>query len=483
MRFSQSFLIPRPTRHSIRRIALSLALAMATTLLGVRLELPASADDRGYAAVLAVRGDETLVSTNPDRLLAPASLQKMIVVAAALHYLGPEHRFATLLRGELQDGQDRIGGDLFVVAGGDPTWSERFRPEDPRSGIRELVEGLQKRGITRISGDLVIDTSRFPGRSMPKSRAFDEVAFAMGSPTSALAIDENTVEVRIAPGIHPGKPGSLDGPADLQWIHHIVTVGEERHEKGTVDFLPRWGSREIYVHGEYPVTEPSYRIPVSVPNPVERAGSEISRLLGEHGIELEGELCIDDTASPADLPELARSLSPTVAELVIPILQESVNWLAEMLLRLLAAELTGEARSDTGIEILGRFLEEEVGIDKSAFHLDDASGVSPYNLISVGALVELLGFVDRQEWRVAFANALATPGEGTLETWPPLPKLLAKTGTLRHTSALAGFLEPGGESRIAFAIVLDHRTEEQAELRQEIARFVTDLARQNEAAR
>jgi hypothetical protein len=35
---------------------------------------------------------------------------------------------------------------------------------------------------------------------------------------------------------------------------------------------------------------------------------------------------------------------------------------------------------------------------------------------------------------------MARPGSGTLAVWPPLPPMAAKTGTLKHTLALAGML-------------------------------------------
>ena len=41
---------------------------------------------------------------------------------------------------------------------------------------------------------------------------------------------------------------------------------------------------------------------------------------------------------------------------------------------------------------------------------------------------------------------VAGRGEGTLAAWPRLPSLAAKTGTLRHTVALAGILHPDSDA-------------------------------------
>jgi len=53
-------------------------------------------------------------------------------------------------------------------------------------------------------------------------------------------------------------------------------------------------------------------------------------------------------------------------------------------------------------------------------------------------------------------EALARPGRGTLAAWPRLPPVAAKTGTLRHTVALAGFLDPGSENPVVFCYFVNH---------------------------
>ena len=126
----------------------------------------------------------------------------------------------------------------------------------------------------------------------------------------------------------------------------------------------------------------------------------------------------------------------------MPVLRDSSNWTAEMLVLQVALVRTGEGRYDDGIEALEAFLTEEVGFADRQFALDDVSGLSPENLLSPRAVVSLLRFAWRAPWRDAFVAALARPGTGTLVGWPPLPPMAAKTGTLKHTLALAGMLDP-----------------------------------------
>lgn len=452
-----------------RRLGAAVLLAAAASSL--------SADSgRGFRGFLVLRGERVLAAENPDRLFTPGSVHKLLVCAAALHYLGTDHRIRTTVHGGGESVRDGVlAGDLVVAAAGDPTWNVRFFAADPRAPLHALARQLTARGLRRVAGDLVIDAGRFPGRAAPPSRPASELAYAYGTPTSALAVDESTVAVEIAPGRRPGDPGSLrpiGEAARIEWDHHVDTVSRDRHDRGTVDFLPLWGTHTVAVRGEYPVSEPPYRVEVSVPHPDLFAAEVLRDVLRADGVEVAGRIRFA-TAGPAGPgPALAAIVSPPLADLLPPILTDSHNWYAEMLLRLLAAEVRGEGRDDVGLELVQRFLVEQVGLAADAFVLDDASGLSPYDLLSPAAVIGLLRYVERQPWRDRFVASLAAPGRGTLRGWGPLPPLAAKTGTVRHSLALAGFLDPQGAEPTLFVCFLDHRADDRGSLRAEMTAWL-----------
>ena len=64
---------------------------------------------------------------------------------------------------------------------------------------------------------------------------------------------------------------------------------------------------------------------------------------------------------------------------------------------------------------------------------------------------------------------VAGRGEGTLAAWPRLPSLAAKTGTLRHTVALAGILHPDSDAPIVFCYFVNHDPRPRSAARGEIA--------------
>ena len=93
--------------------------------------------------------------------LIPASVTKLFTTAAALHYLGPNYTYNTILyrRGEItMDGA--LSGDLILRGTGDPTLSDRFSTSAANL-FRDMADAVKNMGITAINGDIICDDSYF----------------------------------------------------------------------------------------------------------------------------------------------------------------------------------------------------------------------------------------------------------------------------------------------------------------------------------
>ena len=99
----------------------------------------------------------------------------------------------------------------------------------------------------------------------------------------------------------------------------------------------------------------------------------------------------------------------------------------------------------------------------------DGSGLSPSNLVTPATVVRVLTHALEQPWGGTVIDALAGPGDGTLAAWPRLPPVVAKTGTLRHTVALAGILDPGSQAPVIFCYFVNHHPGRPSAARREIA--------------
>ncbi|MBU2097399.1 MAG: D-alanyl-D-alanine carboxypeptidase/D-alanyl-D-alanine-endopeptidase, partial [Gammaproteobacteria bacterium] len=110
--------------------------------------------DSSYTLYVKEVGQPTpLLSVNEDLPLNPASTIKTLTTLAGLEVLGPTYSWATEVYalGTVSDGT--LNGDLLIRGGGDPFLVEEH--------FRSLLKTVQRRGITRITGDLIIDGSLF----------------------------------------------------------------------------------------------------------------------------------------------------------------------------------------------------------------------------------------------------------------------------------------------------------------------------------
>ena len=427
---------------------------------------------RGYLAARLTAGGQldVIEELNADRLFVPASVLKLATVAAALDHLGAEYRWTTrLIAGGTVDGAV-LAGDLVVEPGADPTWGTEGGGD---AAVAALAGQVRARGITRIAGDLVVDAGRFPGRPHPLDRQHGDLPYAHGTPPAALAIDGATITVRVAPGTAIGNPARVRAPESIEVINHTITVGRDRHGSGTLDFLPVWGTDTLVLRGEYPISEPAATVTASDPAPGRRAAERLRQALGAAGVTLDGDLRLQRLpAAPDERAALAEYRSPPLAELLAPILTNSRNWYADMLVLALGRAVAGSGRFDDGVDVVEAFLDDLPAMGSAATQgarLRDGSGLSPANLVSPATVVRLLAYAVGQPWGPALTAAMAVPGAGTLASWPRLPPVAAKTGTLRHTVALAGILDPDADTPVFFCYFVNHRPQQTTASRNEIA--------------
>ena len=196
--------------------AIVLAVLLALPARVAEAQPPASTGDgayRGYFAARLLDGGKLQVidELNAGRLFVPASVLKVVTVAAALEHLGPEYRWVTRLTTNGHVERGILDGDLVVEPGADPTWGAFF-DDGAAEPLAALAGQVRARGVTRIAGDLVVDAGRFPGRLYPLDRSFGNLPYRHGAPPSGLAVDEATITVRVAPGPAVGAPARVAGP-------------------------------------------------------------------------------------------------------------------------------------------------------------------------------------------------------------------------------------------------------------------------------
>jgi len=148
-------------------ILTSLLICIAGAVTNIREEIN---QFPGFSGILIkdLNTQEVLFSHNEDKLFTPASLAKIFTLLAALEIFDEEQHayptsfyFSSTTSGE-------INGDLYIVGSGDPTQTPEV--------IRKIADALvQKFSIKYISGDIVLDNSKFsPEEFLGKGWMWDD---------------------------------------------------------------------------------------------------------------------------------------------------------------------------------------------------------------------------------------------------------------------------------------------------------------------
>jgi serine-type D-Ala-D-Ala carboxypeptidase/endopeptidase (penicillin-binding protein 4) len=151
---------------SVRRAPGVLSRQVNLSALQTSLQpLLASVDDNRCFA-LAIDG-QLVAAKNETVPLSPASNLKILTAAVALDVLGPGFTYSTKAVGAL--GADGVvAGDLYLVGGGDPVlasqWWNGNNPKWPpfnETSFESLADVIQQAGVTKITGGVVGDGSRY----------------------------------------------------------------------------------------------------------------------------------------------------------------------------------------------------------------------------------------------------------------------------------------------------------------------------------
>lgn len=444
----------------------------------VRGILADAARRRGRWSALAVsldRGD-TLFAVNADSALVPASNQKLVTTAAALHYLGPDFRYGTYVVADAPVDSGVVRGDVVLYGTGDPTLSDRFYPE--RGTVFErLADELRSAGIRRIEGDVVGDASYFPGSTSPAGWPREGVAGRsaadwFAAPATALAFNENVVTLHIGPGPRAGTPPRVQatpGEGRLAVVNDATTGGRDRRARLAVRRAD--ADAPIRISGTIPPGHRGVWRRVTIPDPPLFAASTFRAVLEDRGIEVGGDirstrhpeaslLSGRRVFAPAFRREpriLARHASPPLSRILTVVNRESHNHFAETVLRTLGRTVLGDGSPAGGVAAVRRFLVTEVGLGPGRVRPVDGSGLSPENRASAADLVALLAYMeaspDGETFRATLPEAGSRRGLGRMYRTRAAGNLRAKTGTLDEVSALSGYVRTADGERVAFSLV------------------------------
>jgi PBP4 family serine-type D-alanyl-D-alanine carboxypeptidase len=409
----------------------------------------------GYE-VYSLDRKKTLASLREEKTFVPASVMKLLVTSTAVSLWPKSLRIPTkvYLDGQLTRG-GVLHGDIDLKGYGDPVLTVKK--------LDQLAKALADRGVRRVHGDLVVDDSYFSGNRLGEGWMWDDEPYDYSSQIAALSVNHNTVDVKVKPTKIGKKPKVSVRPAP----EYVKVVNDAKTIEGAKEDLTLDRTRaknEIVISGTIGKTyeddgKKFYKDVVTIDDPPRFTGTVFRDLLQKHGISFHPKSRIvagkvdhhADLAGEVDSPKLDKMLRKMD--------KESSNFIAEMLTKQLGARERGEGTTETGVDVIGDFVQDELGVDDD-FIQKDGSGLTRLDHISPHDYIQLLKAMDDSAKRDRFVSFLPVAGvDGTLKKrmkdTPAEGNVTAKTGSMSGVNSLVGYVTGKNGERFAFSILIN----------------------------
>ncbi|MCS7190238.1 MAG: D-alanyl-D-alanine carboxypeptidase/D-alanyl-D-alanine-endopeptidase [Fimbriimonadales bacterium] len=416
----------------------------------------------GYCGVVVrdVQTGETLYRRDAERMLIPASNMKLIVSAAALHWLKPEYQFRTRvwMRGRLTpDGV--LQGDLILQGLGDATLELR--------DLQSLAQAVRDAGVQRVEGYLLYDDSWLDAVRYGFGWSSGDEPYGYQAQMSALCAERNAVRVYARPAEQVGAPVRIRLEPDTDYVEVVNqtrTVARGTRD-ASVDATRTRARNQIIVFGSLPQgSEEVFIGRFAVEDPPRYAAHLFRQALQAVGISVVKGIAPNMTPLPPDAQGdgarlLTEHRSRPLREVVALINKPSDNLLTEITLKVIGKEQSGMGTTAAGIQAVRAFLQT-AGLEMGAVHIVDGSGLSRINGVSPENFVRLLEYMHRSPHAEAFRDSLPIYGvDGTLRNrlrdTPVQGNGFAKTGSLNRVSSLSGYLRTRSGRYLAFSIIMN----------------------------
>jgi serine-type D-Ala-D-Ala carboxypeptidase/endopeptidase (penicillin-binding protein 4) len=420
--------------------------------------------------------NQVVLSVNPDKTFLPASVLKVVTTATCLEKLGPDFRFRT---GVYADGtlfpDGTLQGDLILVGRGDPNLVDPTRELLSESALKELADKLHALGIRKIQGNVIGDDSYFEFTTHGKGWTAQDLKSVYGAPIGALSINNNVFWVHVRPTkLNQLVQVSVEPQSAYFQVRNLGVTGSAQAKRTLyAQVIP--GTSRLVVSGVLPLSQ-NYSQDILLEQPAEATAAIFRDELRKAGILIVGSVKTIHQGSIS--PEvrrnwrlLAEHQSPPLIRALEIINKRSLNLHAEMMLRVLGAELGGAGTDDAGLKVVKNFLVSAGVQDDDKISLSDGSGLSRDNLVTPHFQTSLLMFLSTRPYFELFLNTLAVSGtDGTLRNrLASTPGVIhAKTGTLDNVAALSGYMKTKSGRNLIFSIFANNVRASMERVRQTI---------------
>ncbi len=421
--------------------------------------------------VLDVATGKKIAEHRSDFSLTPASSMKVITTAAALSVLGSDYHFKTNLEYDgTINAEGTLAGNLYIKGFGDPTLAstEFEAADDLVSVMQQFQKAIEKAGIRRIEGKIIGDASWLGTQGGGRTWAYEDLGNYYGAGAMGLNFHENLYYLTFQQ--NPKLGGQPKVKKVEPHIPNLMLINELTSDvKGSGDNAYIFGSPYTYtcfVRGSIPLGSKEFTIKGAIPDPTFSAAHTLMQWLEKNGIPTSKHASTQLELELEGLSSTKRTIiythqSPDLKTIVQRTNMKSVNLYCEAMLRVMGKEKKGEGTAEAGLTVLREFWKNK-GLNMDGLFLEDGSGLSPYNAMSVYHLAEVIRLIKKDaNLYDDFYESLPLAGKSgalknRLKGTDADGKLRAKSGGLNRVRSYTGLVKNKKGQWISFSIIANN---------------------------
>jgi len=395
-------------------------------------------------SVVDLASGKATTAIREDELFIPASNQKLLSSAFALHALGGDYKFTTEL-------YITRSGDIVVYGDFDPTLGDpQLAADDGKSIYAEMDRwalAVKKHLGDKVPGRLFVSGGAMVYR--PDTWKTNQNHMHYQAPAGKLNFHRNCFAATFK--INGDKAQAIIAPQS-RFISVISSLQVGR--KHVWSMRPGAGDAELVLRGTIK-TASRYPLYVAANDPPMLFARTLADRLVAAGVPFEGLI------KSMDLSKIDRKGAKPLCTTTTPIARamkranrDSLNMAAEcFLLRAGDGTWPGSARR------MEKTLTRAFGLSDDSLVVSDGSGLARKNRVSPATMTKLLAGIAGRKDASVLTDSLARAGiDGTLRkrmtTAPCRGRVIGKTGYILRVSCLSGYvLDKTGKPALAFSIM------------------------------
>ena len=411
-------------------LSVQLCAQPAKELKSILQEIESSEDiERIYLYLADEDTKQVLLNYHGNEQIAFGSVHKLFILSMAMDILPKDFRFKTELAHTGRIINNKLKGSIYIVGGGDPSlgfpnWEQ---------SIQNWIDQIKKLKVDTVEGDIIGDASLFGYPETPDTWLWEDIGNWYGASPCGLNFHHNWYSLYFQPSM-PTQIASLKHTnPSLPYIDYVNNI--YTGAKGSGDQAYIYGgmwSKTYYLKGTVPEQKALFSVKGALPEPTYFVAYQLKKSLQEQGIFVKGVAKSMYENSPKKTTFYAQE-SKDIQEIYAEVGLHSNNLYAEALHYYL--------RKIKGQDLKRYWQDRGFSLD---FH--DASGLSPYNLVSLQLLAQFLGYIRSKSYFSGLVSCLSiSSNSGTLKNICQKSmckaKVIAKTGTVKYMKAYAGYID------------------------------------------